>query len=362
MLSLPPRGYAGTERIVTTLALAFHARGHDVTVFAPGDSDLPCRVIPTVPRALWSIGARGTPEDGLVAAARMAFERRHEFDVIHSHVDPAGFPFARISDVPIVTTLHGRLDVQATADRIDAYPDVPLIAISDSQRRWHPHANWVATIHHGLDFGDTPIADRSGRYLALVGRLSREKGIKEAIEVARRTARRLVVAAKVHEEHERELFRTVVEPAIAEGVVDWRGELSGAERDELLAGAQATLMLGAWPEPFGLVAAESMAIGTPVIGRRAGALTEIVRHGQDGFLVDDIDEAVLAVSRVPALDRHAIAVDARDRFSNERMASRYEAAFRSLIGGSTSTGRGADLDGRASQSRRRSTAEAQPVG
>lgn len=337
MLSLPPRGYAGTERIVTTLALGLHARGHDVTVFAPGGSDLPCRVVPIVPRALWSTGVRGTPEDGLRAAALMAWERRGAFDVIHSHVDTPGFPMARSSDVPMVTTLHGRLDTMPTVERIDAYRDVPLIAISESQRRWHPDADWVATIPHGLDFGATPFAAAGQEYLVLVGRVSREKGIEEAIEVARRTGRRLVVAAKVHEDHEHELFHTIVAPAIDEGVVDWRGEVSGAERDDLLAGATATLMLGGWPEPFGLVAIESMATGSPVIARRAGAYPEIIAHGRSGFLVDDIDEAVLAVSRVAALDRRAIASEARARFSKERMTNRYEAAYRSLIDGSSRT-------------------------
>ena len=331
VLPLPPQGYAGTERIVTALAIELHARGHEVTVFAPGDSDLPCRVVPIVPRALWATGTRGTPEEGLRAAAMMAFERRASFDVIHSHVDTPGFPVASVSDVPFVTTLHGRLDTPPTLDRINAYPDVPLIAISQSQRRWHPHANWVGTIHHGLDFDETPFAAAAQDYLALVGRVSTEKGIEEAIALSRRTRRRLVVAAKVHEAHEHELFASVVEPAIAQGIVDWRGEVSGAERDAILAGATATLMLGAWPEPFGLVAIESMATGTPVIARRAGAYPEIIEHGRTGFLVDDLDEAALAVSRVEALDRRKIAANTRVRFNEQRMVSQYELTFRSLV-------------------------------
>jgi len=363
MLSLPPQGYAGTERIVTTLAVELHARGHDVTVFAPGDSDLPCRVVPTVPRALWATGVRGTPEEGLRAAAIMALERRGRFDVIHSHVDTPGFPMARVSDVPMVTTLHGRLDTAPTMDRIEAYRDVPLIAISESQRRWHPNANWVATIHHGLDFGATPFAaDPAGDYLALVGRVSPEKGIGEAIEVARRTGLRLVVAAKVHEEHEHELFAEIVQPAIADGIVDWRGEVSGVERDLILAGATATLMLGAWPEPFGLVAIESLATGTPVIARRSGAYPEIIGHGATGFLIDDLDEAVLAVSRVGALDRRTVASTTRTRFSKDRMVSQYEDAYRSLV---RAWGR-RDLGGRRATSPasagRPSAAEATPVG
>ena len=169
--------------------------------------------------------------------------------------------------------------------------------------------------------------------------MSPEKGIEEAIEIARRTGRRLVVAAKVHEEHEHKLFRTVVEPAIAEGLVDWRGEVSGTERDAILSGARATLMLGAWPEPFGLVAIESMATGTPVIARRAGAYPEIIGHGLTGFLVDDLDEAALAVSRVETLDRRTVASNTRVRFSKERMVSLYESTFRSLVEGPASRAR-----------------------
>jgi glycosyltransferase involved in cell wall biosynthesis len=331
MLPLPPPGYAGTERVITTLALGLHARGHEVTVFAPGDSDLPCELVPVVPRALWPQGLRGNLSAYLNTSLGIAWEQSGRFDVIHSHIDTTGFAMARHCPTPVVTTLHGRLDTGGTAELIDLYEDIPLIAISDSQRRWNPGANWVATIHHGMDFGATPFRATAGDELLLVGRVTREKGVAEAIEVARRTGRRLIVAAKVHEVAERELFDTVVQPAIEEGIVDWRGEVGTEERDELMAGALATLMLGAWPEPFGLVAIESMATGTPVIARRAGAYTETIDHGVNGFLVDDIEEAVLAVSRVERLDRSALSNDARSRFSVDTMLDAYESAFRGVI-------------------------------
>ncbi len=329
-LPLPPHGYAGTERIVTALAIALHERGNDVTVFAPGDSDLPCRVIPVVRRALWPQGLRGDLSAYLEDAARVARRHSAEFDVIHSHLDVAGFELARESATPVVSTLHGRLDVAETAAMIDRYADIPLIAISDSQRRWHPDADWVATIHHGLDFDATPSCDRPGEYLLVVGRLVREKGVIEAIELARGTGRRLVIAAKVHEMDEQEMFESTVRPAIEAGIVDWRGEVDTVSRDALMTGALATVMLGAWPEPFGLVAIESMATGTPVIARRAGALPELIDHGYNGYLVDDIDEAILAVSRVDRLDRRAVRAYARGRFSVARMAARYESVFRQL--------------------------------
>jgi glycosyltransferase involved in cell wall biosynthesis len=216
-------------------------------------------------------------------------------------------------------------------DLIDAHPDIPLIAISASQRRWNPAADWVATIHHGLDLSAAPYSSSMGDHLLLVGRLTREKGVAEAIEVARRTGHRLVIAAKAHERDEQTMLAELVRPAMEEGVVDWRGEVGGAERDELMAGAMATLMLGAWPEPFGLVAVESMATGTPVIARRAGAYPELIEHGVTGYLVDDIDEAVLAVGRIDRLARDVIATSARDRFSVERMTTRYEEAFRTVL-------------------------------
>lgn len=331
LLPLPPRGYAGTERVVAGLAIGLHERGHQVTVFAAGDSDLPCEVVPVVPRALWPLGRRGNLTNYLDLSVAYAWQHQDRFDILHSHVDTAGFAMARHARTPVVTTLHGRLDAGGLVDLIDAHPDVPLISISDSQRRWNPTADWLATIHHGLGFARTPSSASPGDYLLLVGRLTREKGVAEAIEVARRTGHRLVIAAKAHERDEQAMLAELVRPAQAEGVVDWRGEVGGEERDELMAGALATLMLGAWPEPFGLVAVESMATGTPVIARRAGAYPELIEHGVTGYLVDDVDEAVLAVDRADRLDRGAIAAQARDRFSLERMTIRYEQAFRMFL-------------------------------
>jgi glycosyltransferase involved in cell wall biosynthesis len=331
-LPIPPPGYAGTERVVAMLAQTLHVRGHRVTVFCSGDSDLPCEVVPVVPEAVWH-REQGWGLAWVEMTVARAWEQATRFDLIHSHVDSTGFLMARYGPTPVVTTLHGRLDTDGLADLIDVFPEIPLIAISESQRRWNPDANWVATIHHGLDFSNTPMNDRPGDYLLFVGRITPEKGIAEAIEVARRSQTRLVMAAKVHEQAEQALFDEVVKPAIDDGVVDWRGELGGEERDQLMAGALATLMLGAWPEPFGLVAVESMATGTPVIARRAGACTETVTHGESGFTVDDVTEAVLAVARVSGLDRAALAAQARQRFSVERMVDDYEAAYDRVLQG-----------------------------
>jgi glycosyltransferase involved in cell wall biosynthesis len=204
------------------------------------------------------------------------------------------------------------------------------VAISASQRRWCEDNNWVATVHHGLPLEAAPFGEQPGEYLAFVGRIAPEKGVADAVALARGTRIPLRMAAKVHEVEERRLFDEVVAPAIKEGVVTWEGELAAGPRDELMAGALATVMMGAWPEPFGLVAIESMATGTPVIARRAGALLETVEHGRNGFLVDDLSEAQLAVREAKNLDRRRIREEAVERFSVERMVDEYEAVYRRL--------------------------------
>jgi glycosyltransferase involved in cell wall biosynthesis len=331
VVPLPPTTYAGTERIVASLAVGLHERGHRVTVFASGDADLPCEVVPVVPRALWNEGYTGEVPVYLEMAVARAWDEIDRFDVMHSHVETEGFLLARHAPIPVVTTLHRRLDINGVADYIDALPMIPLVAISDSQRRWNPDANWVATVHHGLDFSRTASSTRPGDYMLIVGRVSPEKGIAEAIELATRTGLRLVVAAKIREPGEHEMFDAVVKPAIDAGIVEWRGEIDTTERDRLMAGALTTLMLGGWPEPFGLVAIESMATGTPVIGRRAGGLTEIIDHGVTGYLVDDVQEAEFAVKRIGSLSRDRISSTTRQRFSVERMVDDYEAVYRRLV-------------------------------
>lgn len=339
MLPVPPPTYAGTERVVAALAEELHSRGHRVTLFAPGDSQVSCELVPTLPRSLWSEDYRGDVSSFINVGLAKAWTEHERFDVIHSHVETLGFLFARYCPTPVVTTLHGRLDAWGIPELIGEFSDIPLVAISDSQRRWAEDANWVATIHHGLPLESMPFSAAPGDYLAFVGRITPEKGIADCIELARRVKLPLKMAAKVYDEHEKVHFAEVVQPAIEEGVVEFLGELGQLERDPLYARALATIMLGAWPEPFGLVAIESLATGTPVIARRAGALTETVEHGIDGFLVDDLVEAALAVGRVADLDRSVIRARALERFSPQRMADEYEVAYRQVIA-TGSSGRG----------------------
>jgi glycosyltransferase involved in cell wall biosynthesis len=331
MLPVPPLKYAGTERVVATLAEGLHQRGHEVTLFAPGDSDVSCELIPTVPTSLWSSGYRDDPSLFINLTLARAWSMRDRFDLIHSHVETLGLLFARMCPTPVLSTMHGRLDAPGIAATLAEFLDVPLVAISANQRRWFPQANWVGTVHHGLSFAATPFEPEPGDYLAFVGRVAPEKGVADAIALARSSGLPLRMAAKVQEPRERACFEAVVAPAINDGIVEFIGEVGSRERDELFAGALATVMLGPWPEPFGLVAIESMATGTPVIARRAGALPEVVEDGRTGFLVDDVEEGRLAIERVATLDRQQVRDLAVKRFSAERMVEDYERIFRRLV-------------------------------
>ena len=331
MEQVPPVAYGGTERIVGTLAAELSRRGHEVTLFASADSQSPCALEPIAPRALWAAGYRGDVSAFLLSAVAQAWDQAGRFDIIHSHVEGFGFLMARHCPTPVLSTLHGRLDRHGMPELLDRFSDIPLVAISGSQRRWAPGANWAATIHHGLPLEHMPFAGVPGDYLLLVGRAAVEKGCAEAIELARRVQLPLKMVMKVHDPAEVEVFERNVRPAVDEGVVEFLGELSPAQRDPLYAGARATLMLGSWPEPFGLVAIESLATGTPVIARRGGALPEIVEHGRDGYLVDDISEAELAVRLVGGLDRSEIRRRALERFSAARMAADYERVYLRLV-------------------------------
>lgn len=333
MLSVPPKSYAGTERVVGCLVSELHRRGHHVTLFAAGDSEVDCELVPVVPQSLWSMDYHGDVSNYVALTIAAVWREHARFDVIHSHLETNAFPFARHCPTPVVTTLHGRLDVSGIPALMAEFTDIPLVAISNNQRRWFPNANWAATIHHGLDLEQTPFEAKPGDYLAFVGRVAPEKGVRQSIELARRVGMPLRMVAKVYDAAEQAHYKEIVEPAVREGVVEFLGELPPLQRDPVLAGARATLMLGQWPEPFGLVAIESMATGTPVIARRAGALTETVEHGVDGFLIDDLTEAALAVSLVGELDRATIRRRALERFSPQRMVDEYEDVYRSLVEG-----------------------------
>lgn len=348
-LAVPPPRYGGTERIVGVLAEGLQRRGHDVTVFAAGDSRVKATLVPVVPESLWKHGVQADASPHMQRIVDQVARYDAHFDVIHSHLEWYAFEFARRSLTPVVSTLHGRIDIGPTAEVIGAFPDIPLIAISAKQRSYWPDLNWLATIHHGLPFDDTVLGTGAGGYLLFVGRLTPEKGLDLAVELARRTGIPLMVVGKAIDAHEIDTYRTVVEPAVRAGIATFLGEVGPPARDELFADALATVMLGDWPEPFGLVAVESLATGTPLIARRAGALPEIVRHGVDGFILDDVDGAVEAVAGLRGLDRARIRGEALRRFSAERMVDEYEAVFQRLARSSADESDPTDLVSEAGQ-------------
>jgi len=331
---VPPPGYGGTERVVDALIGELVARGHDVTLFAPGDSTAPAsRLVPTVPQALRPAGQVPDPWAGyLVATVTDVLRRADEFDVIHSHLEWISLLLARATPVPVVMTFHGRLDQPFAADAFSAAPR-GLVAISRSQAAAHPHLPWAGVVYNGLDLTDAPFEAERGEDLCFVGRIAPEKGILDAIEVARLTGRRLRIAAKVGRmQEERAYHDDVFMPATRTAEVELLGELSGQDRDRLLAESYASLMPGKWPEPFGLAAIESLATGTPILARPSGALPEIIRDGIDGFFGHDAASLAERVPLVAKLDRAAIRASVLERFSAARMTDGYEAVYRRFVG------------------------------
>jgi glycosyltransferase involved in cell wall biosynthesis len=331
---VPPVAYGGTERVVFELVRELHERGHEVTTFASGDSEVPGVLVPTVQTALRRAPVQDDPFPWLMATARdvIAHARRDEFDVIHTHLEYLGALIADAIPVPVIATHHGRVDHPAAAMALRDSP-AHHVAISEHQASTQPHAHWAAVVHNGLRLDDAPLQGRRDDALVFVGRVSPEKGVVDAIEIAQRVGRPLRIVAKVGPTPpEQAYFREVFRPALkaAGSGVDFVGEMDAAARDQLVATSHATVMPGSWPEPFGLVAIESLACGTPVIARRVGALPEILREGIDGFFGDDVPHLASLVDRVSGLDREQIRRDVIERFSAARMAGGYESLMRSV--------------------------------
>ncbi|MFO1070429.1 MAG: glycosyltransferase family 4 protein [Geminicoccaceae bacterium] len=329
--SCPPALYGGTERVVSYLTEELVRLGHTVTLFASGDSVTAAELVPCSPRALRLDPARPDPlAQHLVMIDRVA-AMAAAFDIIHFHTDMLQLLlFSRLRQ-KIVTTTHGRLDTPGLARLFATFPTLPLVSISDSQRRPVPDACWAATIPHGLPADLYRPGDGQGGYLAFVGRTSPEKGIEDAIAIARRAGMRLRIAAKV-DAADAAYFAERVEPLLAHPLVEFVGELDDRGKAALLGGARALLFPIDWPEPFGLVMIEAMASGTPVIAYPRGSVPEILEDGLTGRLVEGIDAAVAAVAGVAALDRRRIRQRFEERFTAGLMARRHVELYRRLIG------------------------------
>jgi glycosyltransferase involved in cell wall biosynthesis len=334
--SVPPQLYGGTERVVSTLTEELVARGHDVTLFASGDSITAARLVPSAERSLRLYGDVRDHVAFTMMELATVLERMDEFDIIHSHVDYFGFPFARLSRVPLVTTTHGRLDLPEITRVYRHFPEAPLVSVSESQRTPAPDLNWVATVYNGIDFGRYTLREKPGEYLAFLGRIAPEKRPDRAIEIARELDMPLKIAAKV-DDADRQYFDHVIRPHLDHSLVEFIGEVSDSEKDAFLGNAYAYLFPIDWPEPFGLTMVEAMACGTPVVAMNHGSVPEVVDPGVTGFVCNSLREVLDAVPSVASLDRTACRSRAEQRFSDEVMADRYERVYESHLSGCSAT-------------------------
>jgi glycosyltransferase involved in cell wall biosynthesis len=328
--SVPPRYYGGTERVVSWLTERLVALGHDVTLFASGDSVTNARLIPACKKALRLDSECIDPVAYHVLMVEQVFALAERFDLIHFHIDYLPFSRIRRERVPSLTTLHGRLDLPHLVPLYREFSTIPLVSISNAQRKPLPWANWLATIRHGMPANALPICESEGRYLAFLGRISPEKRVDRAIEIAIRSNRQLKIAAKI-DRVDQAYFETKIKPLLNHPLVEFIGEIGDSKKVEFLRNAAALLFPIEWPEPFGLVMIEAMSCGTPVVAFPFGSVPEIIADGICGFVVHDIDEAVKAVARIDSIDRVGCREHFELNFTDERMASDYLSIYQRLV-------------------------------
>jgi glycosyltransferase involved in cell wall biosynthesis len=327
--SVPPKLYGGTERVVHYLTEELVRQGHDVTLYASGDSATSARLV-----APCATAVRLNPYtiDGLAHHFLMlekVFQSAASFDIIHFHIDYLHFPYSRRCATSHVTTLHGRLDIPDLLGLYREFSEVPVVSISDAQRRPLNWVNWQATVYHGLPPDLLPFREGDGGYLAFLGRISPEKRVDRAIEIANKAGMPLKIAAKI-EKADRKYFESEVEHLLKSPNVEYIGEITEREKAEFLGKAKAFLFPIDWPEPFGLVMIEAMSCGTPVIAFRGGSVDEVIEDGVTGFVVETVDEAVKALERLEEIDRKRCRQVFESRFTAERMVADYLKVYRQL--------------------------------
>lgn len=326
---VPPRGYGGTERVVSYLTEALVEMGHEVTLYAAGDSRTRARLVAPVARS-----TRQSPErpEWLMWHTRMldlVFAQAGEHDVIHFHTDFLHYPLARRCPTPSLTTMHGRLDLPDLAALHRHFDDQPLVSISARQQQDMPDAHWLATVHHGLPKDLYRMRAAPDGHFSFVGRISPEKRVDRAIEIALACNTPLRIAAKV-DPADKAYFEREIQPLLGHPLIEYAGEIGESDKGEFLGRASAMLFPVDWPEPFGLVMIESLACGTPVIAYDCGSVAEVMEHGVNGFIVHNQDEAIDAARRIGQIDRRACRASFDKRFTAERMAREYVELYRAL--------------------------------
>jgi glycosyltransferase involved in cell wall biosynthesis len=327
--AIPPKLYGGTERVVSWLTEELIALGHEVTLFASGDSVTSAKLEAVWPRALRLDGAVRDPNALHMLMLERVYHRAAEFDFLHFHLDYYPFSLFSRQATPFVTTLHGRLDLPEHQPVFDEFSAVPVVSISNAQRRPLSQAHWVRTVHHGLPERLLMPRPVTPSYFAFLGRIAPEKGVDRAIRIAEHCGVPLKIAAKV-DNVDREYYDEQIRPMIKASNVEYIGEINDKEKAEFLSGAIVLLVPIDWPEPFGLVMIEAMACGTPVIAFNRGSAPEVIDEGVSGFIVEDINGAIGAVDRLSHLSRERIRRRFEERFTARRMAQDYLAVYRSL--------------------------------
>jgi glycosyltransferase involved in cell wall biosynthesis len=328
--SVPPKLYGGTERVVAWLVDELVSLGHEVTLFASGDSKTTAKLHAVWPQALRLGRPRTDPMVVQAALLEAVARRANEFDVIHTHIDWLHLPLLSRLGVPFLTTCHGRMDLPGFPDVVRRFPDAPFVSISDNQRAPLSEANWIGTIYHGLPADLFSPSFEPGSYLAFLGRLTTEKGPEAAIRIAHAAKMPLRIAAKVPR-GETKYFKEKIDPQIDGDQIQLIGEVNDETKRQFLAGAAALLFPIDWPEPFGLVMIEAMACGTPVIAFKSGSVPEVIDDGITGFVVPGEAEAIQAIGRLSELDRRQVRRHFEKRFTTKRMAQEYIRHYAALV-------------------------------
>ncbi|HEU0210422.1 MAG TPA: glycosyltransferase family 4 protein [Candidatus Udaeobacter sp.] len=328
--SVPPKCYGGTERVVSYLTEELVRQGHQVSLFASADSVTKAHLVPVCGRSLRMDKYCVDPFAHHVLMLERVFQHAPDFDIVHFHTDYMHFPLSRRYPITHVTTLHGRLDIPDLVPVFREFQEMPVISISNKQRESLAWANWQATVYHGVPAEMYRLREKPGTYLAFLGRISPEKRVDHAIEIAKRVEMPLKIAAKV-DRADKDYFEAVIAPLLCDPLVEFVGEIGETEKDEFLGNAYALLFPVDWPEPFGLVMIEAMACGTPVIACPRGAVPEVIEHGQTGFLIEGLQDAVEAIRCVQQLSRKGCREVFEKRFTAARMAHHYVAVFQGLI-------------------------------